>query len=159
MPRYDVRCPQGHADTIITRWDDRQTPCRTCGAPTERVWVTATAVIGDEIDYVDDNLGPEPIRIRSKAERRRLMKERGLVEAVRHVGTQGSDRSPHTQRWDTCPAALLVSEADRIAQWHAWDAAHGIVNHPVERIEVATVPTFGDDEMAHLSRVAAGAGF
>lgn len=57
------------------------------------------AVIGDEIDYIADNLGPHPVRIRSREQRKRLMKEQGLVEVVRHVGVPGSDKSPETTNW------------------------------------------------------------
>ena len=98
MPRYDVVCPAGHEDEIVAKWDERDVPCKTCQQPTERIW-RAPAMHGDEIDYIDDNLGHEPIRITSKAQRKRLMQERGLVEAVRHVGTRDGDRSPHTTRW------------------------------------------------------------
>lgn len=54
------------------------------------------AVHGDECDYVDENLGPEPIRIRSWSERRRLMKQQGLVDAPWY-GPQSN-----TTRWDNC---------------------------------------------------------
>lgn len=46
-----------------------------------------------------ENMGPEPITFRSRSEWRRAMKERGLVNAVRHVGEPGSDKSRHTSRW------------------------------------------------------------
>lgn len=75
---------------------------------------SATTVIGDELDYVDHNLGAEPVHITSREQRKRLMAERGLVEAVRHVPVPGSDRSPHTTNWaagcvDLEAAAALVS--------------------------------------------------
>lgn len=57
------------------------------------------SVIGDEVDYVDHNLGPEPIHITSMAQRARIMKERGLVEHIRHVPVPGTDHSPHTTDW------------------------------------------------------------
>jgi hypothetical protein len=97
------------------------------------------AVHGDEIDYVDHNLGREPVRIRSKAQRRQLMAERGLVERVEHVATPGSDKSPHTRSWavvDLEAATALVSRQGQIAvmetpetadrsgvdlQWHVKD--------------------------------------
>ena len=43
--------------------------------------------------------GHEPMTFHSKSEWKREMKARGLVNQVRHVGVQGSDKSPHTQRW------------------------------------------------------------
>lgn len=72
----------------------------TCGGERQSVMrPSKRAAIGDEMDYVDDNLGPSPIRIRSRSERRRLMAERGLVEFVRHVPVPGSDKSPNTTTW------------------------------------------------------------
>lgn len=94
-----MECPHGHEDEIFAKWDERDVPCKTCGEPTQRVWKSAPKVHGDECDYIDENLGPEPIRIRSKSQRKQLMKERGLVECVRHVGTREGDRSEHTTRW------------------------------------------------------------
>ena len=41
--------------------------------------------IGDECDFVVENLGREPIRFRSKAEHRRVMAERGLRHPERYV--------------------------------------------------------------------------
>lgn len=85
----ETTCPRCHARIEIGQWPF----CPHGGG--------AAAVHGDEIDYVDHNLGREPIRIRSKAERRRLMKERGLVEAVRHVPHPAGPRYNQTVSWDT----------------------------------------------------------
>ena len=46
-----------------------------------------------------ENMGPTPIKVYSKSEKKFEMEKRGLSEAVRHVGTQDGDRSPHTSRW------------------------------------------------------------
>jgi hypothetical protein len=93
--------------------------CEKCGAElaiSEWPWcphgAARPAVHGDEIDYVDHNLGRHPVRITSKAQRRQLMAERGLVERVEHVPTPGSDKSPHTRSWavvDLEAATALVS--------------------------------------------------
>lgn len=100
MPRYDVRCTDGHTHEITAKWDERTVPCVTCAAPTERVWISSFPnIIGDEIDYVDHNIAKEPIRFRSKAERRRVMKSLGIQEKIRHVGVPGSDKSPMTKAW------------------------------------------------------------
>jgi hypothetical protein len=147
MPFYDRLC-RGCSWSKVDSLELISAPdliCPVCGAVTERARLAGGTVhiTRDEIPggFIDENLGPEPVRYDSKSERRRLMKERGLVgdmDAVRHVGVQGSDKSPYTVRWDTCPAALLVSEADRIAQWHAWDREHGIV--PIDRPVVIHAP-------------------
>lgn len=61
--------------------------------------VKRVGIYGDEIDYVDHNLGPHPIRIRSKTQRRQLMAERGLSEAVRHVPHPAGSKQNHTVDW------------------------------------------------------------
>lgn len=43
-----------------------------------------------------ENYGPDPIKVYSHTERRRIMKERGLEEFVRHTPIPGTNRSPHT---------------------------------------------------------------
>lgn len=74
-----------------------------CGGRFERVWLQAPAVIGDECDvWVKNGICNEdgtPRHYRSKAEMRRVAKEKGLVNVVEHLGTKGGDRSPHTQRF------------------------------------------------------------
>lgn len=58
-------------------------------------------VVQDSIPggLVIENMGPEPVTVYSHSERRMEMAKRGLVEAVRHVGSRGGDRSAHTSRW------------------------------------------------------------
>lgn len=95
MPMYDVTCVNGHTNEVLVRMDDVNVPCRTCGVPTLRVWLPHTrAVIGDEMDYVDHNLGHEPVHITSRSQRKRLMAQAGLQEKIRHV-----DGDQHTKRW------------------------------------------------------------
>jgi hypothetical protein len=93
--------------------------CDKCGAElalNEWPWcphgAARSSVVGDEIDYIDHNLGAHPIHITSRSQRRQLMAERGLVEKVRHMPTPGSDTSPHTQSFATVDleaAAYLVT--------------------------------------------------
>lgn len=117
-----------------------------------------TRVNGDEIPggFIDENMGHEPVRYDSWSERRRLMKERGLVDATRHVGSQGSDKNPHTQRWDVCPAALLISEDERIAHLRAWDVQHGLTprEHPVAIVVPEPEPTFTPEQYREIAAVA-----
>jgi hypothetical protein len=58
-------------------------------------------VIPDDVPggFTVENMGHEPLTFHSKSEWKRDMKARGLVNQVRHVGVQGSDKSPHTTRW------------------------------------------------------------
>jgi hypothetical protein len=46
----------------------------------------------------------------SEAERRQIMKDRGLREAVYHIPSPGSDQSPVTRSWDT-PCAYTLENA------------------------------------------------
>lgn len=97
----DFKCADEHVTRTFVEDGVPLVPCQTCGADAilPQLFEQAVAIVGDEIDYVDHNLGREPIRIRSKAERRRLMKERGLVEFIRHVPVPGTDQSPYTTDW------------------------------------------------------------
>lgn len=45
------------------------------------------------------NMGHEPVTVYSWSERKKIMKQRGLREQVRHVGLPGTDKSQHTTRW------------------------------------------------------------
>lgn len=56
----------------------------------------ANRVQGDDIPggLTLENLGPDPVTVYSHSERKRIMRERGLQEVVRHV-----EGSPHTSRW------------------------------------------------------------
>lgn len=59
----------------------------------------SASVHGDEVDYIDHNLGPEPIRIRSMSQRRAIMAATGRQEFIRHTPVPGTDKSPHTTDW------------------------------------------------------------
>jgi hypothetical protein len=85
-------------------------PCRVCGLPLEvgelgcitriRPHVSApSAVIGDEIDLVVENLSHRPECFRSRERMKQRMRELGLIPFVRHVGEPGSDKSKATTRW------------------------------------------------------------
>lgn len=74
-------CPNGHA--------------------TDKKYTARVGIIGDEFPggKTFENLGHTPVTVYSRTELKREMAKRGLTEAVRHVGLQGSDKSPHTSRW------------------------------------------------------------
>ena len=55
--------------------------------------------VGDEIDEVIENLGPKPIRFRSRAEKRAYMDAHGFEEKVRHVPHPRGNRFNHTTDW------------------------------------------------------------
>lgn len=57
------------------------------------------------------NMGvPGPTTVYSESERKALMKERGLREAVWHIPSPDSDQSPVTRSWDT-PCAYTLEQA------------------------------------------------
>lgn len=108
MPMYDRLCPDGHQ--MIDCWEKVDTPsvpCKECGKPTERAWLTKPAnVIADDIPggiWIRHGICNEdgtPRKYYSKSEMAREAKRRGLVNAVRHVGDDpGTDKSKHTVRW------------------------------------------------------------
>jgi hypothetical protein len=95
MPMYDIECPRGHQSEVLTKSEDRFPPCPECGEPSNRIWLrTSAGVLGDALDYVDHNLGPDPIHITSRSQRKQLMAKAGLQEAIRHV-----DGDKHVKRW------------------------------------------------------------
>ena len=114
MPRFDQQCAAcGWLAEIVVR-PHESPPCPVCGGPTERRWTAAPRVRGDEIPggLTLENLGHEPVTVYSHAERRRLMKERGLEEFVRHVPIPGTDKSPHTTSWAAvAPSTLADAKA------------------------------------------------
>jgi hypothetical protein len=61
----------------------------------------ANSVAGDDIPggFVQENFGDKPEIFYSKKAMARRAKELGLESFVRHVGTNGTDKSPHTSRW------------------------------------------------------------
>lgn len=115
----DFTCPDEHVTRKFVESNTTHVPCEHTGCEfvglKPEMIQSLFAVHGDEIDYVDHNLGKEPIRIRSKSERRRIMAERGLEEFIRHTPVPGTDKSPHTISWDTMDpvtmenARILVS--------------------------------------------------
>jgi hypothetical protein len=102
MPRYDFRCPRCEAirENVTTKY--RHWPiCLACGLDVmEPYWVNAFPnVIDDSCDFTVEHMAAEPIHFTSKQEHRRMCKQLGLRVKDRHVGTQGSDKSPLTRRW------------------------------------------------------------
>ena len=63
----------------------------------------ANAIIGDECDvWIQHGICHDdgsPRHYTSKSEMARVAKEKGLVNLVKHVGSNGTDKSKHTSRW------------------------------------------------------------
>jgi hypothetical protein len=103
MPFYDLTCPNDHKQRDVFLKLGERPPCSTCGEPTETLWEKSSGVIGDEC-YVWAKNGichenGDPKLYTSKAAMKKAADEKGLVNRVRHLGTKGGDRSPHTTRW------------------------------------------------------------
>lgn len=62
---------------------------------------SGVTTIGDDIPggMTVENMGHEPMTFYTKSAWRREMQARGLVNQVRHVGVNHTDKSPHTTRW------------------------------------------------------------
>lgn len=125
-------------------------PCISRPRPHER---GSGSRIGDECDFYDPNFER---RFTSKAEHDRVLKEHGLVRKVRHVGVGGSDKSTFTRRWEAVPT---ISEADRIAHWHATERQFATTHpQPVALIVPEPEPVFSPDVQRELCEVAARVG-
>jgi hypothetical protein len=101
MPTFDQVCTKCGWIGEITVAPHHNPPCPTCGGQTERIYLGGYQVVGDEFPggKTFENLGHRPVTVHSKSELKRVMEMRGLEPKVRHIGTPGSDRSPHTSRW------------------------------------------------------------
>lgn len=126
MPLYDRACADGHQ--AIDVWEPVHTgsvPCTTCGKPAERVWLSkGSSIVPDDIPgglWVRHGICNEdgtPRKYYTKSEMVAEAKRRGLVNMVRHVGSNGSDKSQHTTSWTSIPA----NEEDRLKAWHEHEA-------------------------------------
>lgn len=108
MPVFERRCLVcwWTTDFSLEKFNEREKLCPKCGHHTERIWTSKMVNIQrDEFvtPLVDDVMDVERQVFHTKSEHRRAMKERGLSIKDRHLGVQGSDKSPHTIRWDSGP--------------------------------------------------------
>lgn len=132
MPMYDRRCEVcGHIVTDqlepITSPD---LPCDQdlCDGLMLRTWLpgAANGVVDDSIpgglEIKNALCHPDgtPRRFDSKSDIAREAKRTGWTNVVEHIGSRGSDKSPHTTRWVGLPQGLNPeAEAERVAAWHA----------------------------------------
>lgn len=121
MPTYDVRCENPVCAVIqqdvICKY--REFPvCPVCGGPTDSIF-TCHTTIADDIPggLWLENYGPEPIKVYSHAERKRLMamprvdhegNTYRLTEMVRHVGGK------HTSDWGNRIDAQTLANAKEL---------------------------------------------
>lgn len=103
MPLFDTTCRGcgAEAEKFAHRVDALE-PCIGCGAPVERVLRPSRVnVQADDVPggFWVENMSATPMHFSSKSEHRAAMQRLGLRSHVKHQGTPGSDRSPHTSRW------------------------------------------------------------
>lgn len=109
-------------------------PMEVCFGQTTRLWQTkAGAAHSDEIPggvlihNAICHANGAPRRFYSKSAIKRAADKAGYSNIVTHVvdPTTGSDKSPHTIRWDATPAYMVSpeAEAERVRQWHAHEAS------------------------------------
>jgi hypothetical protein len=65
---------------------------------------------------VDTVMAKETLVFQSRSEHKAAMKARGLRLMETHVGLPGTDKSPHTQKWDGAPAGVALSSEDDVAR-------------------------------------------
>lgn len=151
MPLYDKKCSRCPWEGETWAKVGDAVPCPTCGQPTETIWKTrASAVVQDNFNEpigftaYDSHLmktgrAAEATIVRSHSERRALMKARGLIEHIDHVGLPGSDKAKHTTSWNSGPppghdprpfCQLTPDEqAKRHAEWMATEPAVSSATH------------------------------
>ena len=79
MPLYDFECESCGA--VVEHYagvDERSMRC-SCGANSRRLITTRYSVIGD-VEFVTDNITGDPVRITSRRQLHRMLKENGLSE-------------------------------------------------------------------------------
>jgi len=85
-----------------------------CNDRAEQFWNgKSPGIVQDSIEggMVLENLGPEPVTVYSHSEHRRLLKERGLINVVKHTAVPGTDQSPHTTNWARGADATFLDNA------------------------------------------------
>jgi putative FmdB family regulatory protein len=83
MPLYDFKCDScGCIAEQFAKIDHVVDVCQKCGAQTRRIISTNYNVVNDLEPYVDREISGEPIYVRSKQHRAKLLREHDLVERI-----------------------------------------------------------------------------
>ena len=101
LKKYDQCCTSCEWRDEIKCEPGFHPPCPECGAKTERLYIGGYDVRGDDVPggFTVENIGHEPMKFYSRSEFKRELEKRGLAQNVHHIGSRGSDKSPHTQRF------------------------------------------------------------
>ena len=99
MPIYTYQCSKcGKEIEEVRKMKDHalEKPCE-CGGVFKQV-MSWTYIAEDFEPYIDENLGPDPIYVKSKRHRRELMARAGLVEVIQHKYYQPSWKRHRKER-------------------------------------------------------------
>ena len=81
MPIYDYQCKNcGKVPDIRAGIYDTEASCPYCHTTMNRLFSPPKNIICDIEPFLDENMGHEPVYVRSRREHKRLLKERGLVQ-------------------------------------------------------------------------------
>ncbi len=82
MPLYEFSCQTcGKRESVINSVANRDSTPPQCGDGCD--WmriITSSKVIGDIEAYVDENIAPEPVVVKSRQHREKLMRKHGVYE-------------------------------------------------------------------------------
>lgn len=102
-------------------------PCPECGSPTVRFMSSAPHMFRDTFGtpLVDSTMDKETQVFQSRSEHKAAMKARGLALMDQHVPLPGTDKSPHTTKWESGRAATETERkrAERLANDENFQAA------------------------------------
>lgn len=177
MPMYDYRCEQGcmvvMPDVLrsIAERDSCAPLCPDCHLPMVRFSSTSSnkRAAADDIPggVWLENYGPNPIKVYSHTERKRLLKydehgmprvdrvtgrEYQLTEMCVHTGVPGTDKSPHTTDWSAGSIDAYTLEAARVlVSRPAEDKIH---SYQSDRDREGIESRFRDERVSEFSEVA-----
>jgi hypothetical protein len=134
MPFYDyahdselTACPLQMPD-VLRPYEKRDELllCPDCTLPLQRIWTVSSQKRSAEDNIPGglwlENYGPEPVKVYSHTERKKLLKVGAdgnvrrdkIAEMVRHVSVPGTDRSPHTVDWSAGSIDAVTLDNARI---------------------------------------------
>lgn len=81
MPLYDFQCKE--CSKVVEKYAkiEEETQECDCGGEMKRLITTSFSAHGDIDPYLDENIGREPVWIKSKKHRRQVMKREGVYES------------------------------------------------------------------------------
>ena len=104
-------CPDCGAELVVGSW-----PFCKDGHEPARIGAQSDDIPGGE---TIENVADQPVTFYSRSEKRRYLKEHGLIEFVRHVPVPGTDRSPYTTSWTAVDLDAGKALAERQATTRA----------------------------------------